>query len=54
MSGLGNVMRTEETEQVLMAPSGGDLTFIETTTVLDGPKAAPKRSEVRFARVKTL
>ena len=54
MSGLGNVMRTEEVEQVLMAAPGGELTFIETTTVVEGPKSAPKRAEVRFRRVKTL
>lgn len=50
-TGLGEVMRTDETEQVLMAAPGGDLTLVETTTVVDGPKAAPKRSEVRFKRV---
>lgn len=51
MSGLGNVMRTEQVEQVLMAAPGGDLAFIETTTVVEGPKTAPKRSEARFKRM---
>ena len=51
MSGLGEAIRTEELEQVLMAAPGGDLVLIETTTVVDGPKSAPKRVEVHFKRV---
>ena len=47
-------MRTEEVEQVLMAAPGGELTVIETTRVVEGPRTAPKRTEVRFSRVKTL
>jgi hypothetical protein len=51
MSGLGDVMRGEEIEQVLMAAPGGDLVFTETTTVVEGPKAPQKRTEAHFKRV---
>ena len=49
--GLGDVMRTEDTEQVLMAPAGGDLVLVETVSISDGPPAPPRRTEVRFKRV---
>jgi hypothetical protein len=50
-SGLGEVMRTEETEQVLMAAPAGDLAFIETAKVVDGPTAPERRTEARFKRL---
>jgi hypothetical protein len=50
-SGLGDVMRTEQTEQVFMAAPGGDLAFIETATVTQGPKAPPRRTEFHFKRL---
>ncbi len=50
-TGLGDVMRTEETEQVLMAAPSGDLVLVETSALVDAPKAPPKRTEVRFKRV---
>ena len=51
-SGIGDVIRTDEIEQVLMAAPGGDLSFIETATTLGDALARPKRTEVRFKRVK--
>ena len=51
-SGVGDVIRTDEIEQVLMAAPGGDLTLIETITVVGDAKAAPKRTEAHFSRVK--
>ena len=49
--GLGETVRTEETQQVLQAAPGGDLVLVETVVVTDGPKAPPKRPEVHFKRV---
>ena len=51
-TGLGEVMRTEEVEQVLMGAMGGDLTLVESRKVIDGPKAAPQSREVHFKRLK--
>jgi hypothetical protein len=50
-TGLGEVMRTEETEQVLMAPAGGDLVLVETVTISEGPATPPRRTEARFKRI---
>jgi hypothetical protein len=51
-TGLGEVVRTEEVEQVLMGAKDGDLTLVESRKVIEGPKAAPQSREVHFKRVK--
>jgi hypothetical protein len=51
-TGLGDVMRTEEVEQVLMGAKDGDLTLVESRKVIEGPKAAPQSREVHFKRMK--
>jgi hypothetical protein len=51
-TGLGDIMRTEEVQQVLMAPPDGDLVLIESRKVIEGPKGPEQSHEVHFKRVK--
>jgi hypothetical protein len=51
-TGLGEVMRTEEVEQVFKGGAGADLTLVESRKTIDGPKGAPQAREVHFKRVK--
>jgi hypothetical protein len=51
-TGLGDIMRTEEVQQVLMAPPDGDLTLIESRKVIEGPKAPEQSREAHFKRAK--
>jgi hypothetical protein len=51
-SGLGDVVRTEQIEQVFMAAPSGDLIFVETAAVVSGPKAPPRKTEASFKRLK--
>src|SRR5205814_5614039 len=36
-TGLGDIMRTEEVEQVLIGAKDGDLTLVESRKVIEGP-----------------
>jgi hypothetical protein len=51
LGGLGNSIRTERTEQVLLAAAGGDLQLVETTAIVETPGEPPRRGEVHFKRV---
>jgi hypothetical protein len=51
-TGLGEVMRTEEVQQAIMAGPGGDLTLVESRKVIEGPKTPGESREAHFKRVK--
>jgi len=51
-TGLGDIMRTEEVEQVFKGSAGGDLTLVESRKTIEGPKAPSQSREVHFKREK--
>jgi hypothetical protein len=51
IGGLGERVRTERTEQALFAAAGGDLSFVESTTVKEAPAVPARRVEARFKRL---